>query len=218
MAPGRGRSARILPTPTFPNYLGEYTVKTDVESWAGYGQATWTPDVLEDKLDLTLGLRYTDDERDATRTNDGWAFNSFAPGATDSQMDRVDYTAIADYSWTDDVSTYAKVSTGFRSGGSSRNGLDFNQPFDKEDLISYELGWKSEMLDQRVRVNGATYFMQVNDIILDYLPDPVTDPAVRRILQLRRCGCLRSGDRCGCGDHRPVSRGLQFLLPELRVQ
>ncbi len=91
-------------------------------------------------------------------------------------MDRVDYTAIADYSWTDNVSTYAKVSTGFRSGGSSRNGLDFNQPFDKEDLISYELGWKSEMLDQRVRVNGATYFMQVNDIILDYLPDPILTP------------------------------------------
>jgi iron complex outermembrane receptor protein len=161
---------------TFPNYLGEYTVKTDVESWAGYGQGTWTPNVLEDKLDLTLGLRYTDDERDATRTNDGWVFNSFAPGATDSQMDRVDYTAIADYSWTDNVSTYAKISTGFRSGGSSRNGLDFNQPFDKEDLISYELGWKSEMLDQRVRVNGATYFMQVNDIILDYLPDPILTP------------------------------------------
>ena len=40
-------------------------------------------------------------------------------------------------------------------------------------MISYELGWKSEMLDQRLRVNGATYFMQVNDIILDYLPDPV---------------------------------------------
>jgi iron complex outermembrane receptor protein len=161
---------------TFPNYLGEFTVKTDVESWAGYGQATWTPDVLEDNLDLTLGLRYTDDERDATRTNDGWVFNSFQPGASDSQLDRVDYTAIADYSWTDAVSTYGKVSTGFRSGGSSRLGLDFNQPFDKEDVISYELGWKSEMLDQRLRVNGATYFMQVSDIILDYLPDPVNNP------------------------------------------
>ena len=161
---------------TLPTYLGEYAVKTDVESWAAYGQGTWTPDVLQDKLDLTLGLRYTDDERDATRTNDGWFFNSFAPGATDSQMDRVDYTVISDYSWTDDVSTYAKVSTGFRSGGSSRNGLDFNQPFDKEDLTSYELGWKSEMLDQRLRINGATYFMQISDIILDYLPDPVLNP------------------------------------------
>ena len=43
-----------------------------------------------------------------------------------------------------------------KGGGSSRNGLDFNQPFDKEDLTSYELGWKSEMLDQRLRINGAS--------------------------------------------------------------
>ncbi len=161
---------------TLPNYLGEYVVKTDVESWAGYGQATYTPNILEDKLDLTLGLRYTDDEREAVRTNDGWVFNSYGPGATESQMDRVDYTAIADYSWTDNFSTYAKFATGFRSGGSSRNSLDFNQAFDKEDVDSYELGWKSEMLDQRVRVNGAAYYMTVNDIILDYLPDPVNNP------------------------------------------
>jgi len=161
---------------TYPNYLGEYAVNTDVESWAGYGQATWTPDVLEDKLDLTLGLRYTDDDRSAGRTNDGWYANSFFPGKTDSQKDKIDYTAVADYNWTDEFSTYAKVSTGFRSGGSSRNGLDFNQPFDSEELTSYELGWKSEMLEQRLRVNGAAYYMQNTDIILDYLPDPVNSP------------------------------------------
>jgi iron complex outermembrane receptor protein len=161
---------------TLPNYLGEYEVSTDVESWSGYGQATYTPNILEDKLDLTLGLRYTDDQREASRTNDGWYTNSYAPGATDSSENRVDYTAISDYNWTDELSTYAKVSTGFRSGGSSRNGVDFNTPFDSEDLVAYELGWKSEWLDQRVRLNGATYFQQVSDIILDYLPDPADNP------------------------------------------
>lgn len=161
---------------TLPNYLGEYKVSTDVESWAGYGQATYTPDVLNDQLDLTLGLRYTDDQREASRSNDGWYANSYAPGRTDSSKDRFDYTAIADYNWTDQVSTYLKTSTGFRSGGSSRNGVDFNVPFDSEDLTAYELGWKSEWLDQRVRLNGATYYQQISDIILDYLPDPVLNP------------------------------------------
>lgn len=160
----------------FPQYLGEYAVDTDVESWAAFGQATWTPDVLDDRLDLTLGLRYSDDDRDATRTNDGLLWNSFGPGKSDHEKDRVDYTVVADYNWTDDISTYAKVSTGFRSGGSSRNGLDFNKSFDNEDLTSYELGWKTELLEQRVRVNGAAFYMEVNDIILDYLPDPVNNP------------------------------------------
>ncbi len=102
---------------------------------------------------------------------------------TDAQKDKVDYTAIADYNWTDDFSTYAKVATGFRSGGSSRNGLDFNQPFDSEELTSYELGWKSEMLEQRLRVNGAAYYMQNTDIILDYLPDPGEQSAVCGVVQ-----------------------------------
>ncbi len=160
----------------FPTYLGEYAVDTDVESWAAFGQATWTPNMLEDRLDLTLGFRYTDDDRDAQRTNDGWYANSFAPGKTDSQKDKVDYTAVADYNWTDDISTYAKISTGFRSGGSSRNGVDFNKPFDNEDLTSYELGWKSEWMDQRLRINGAAFYTEVDDIILDYLPFPASAP------------------------------------------
>jgi iron complex outermembrane receptor protein len=165
------------PTGFFPLYLGEYAVDTDVESWAAYGQTTWTPNVLDDDLDLTLGLRYTDDDRDAKRTNDGLLWNPFGPGATDAEKDKVDYTVIVDYNWSDDVSTYAKVSTGFRAGGSSRNGLDFNNSFDNEDLTSYELGWKSELLEQRLRVNGAAFYMEVDDIILDYLPDPVSHPS-----------------------------------------
>ncbi|MFT4518341.1 MAG: iron complex outermembrane receptor protein [Halioglobus sp.] len=161
---------------TFPNFLGEYAVETDVESWAAFGQATYTPAILDDKLDLTVGLRYTDDDRSAQRTYDAWPFNSFGPGATSSQKEKVDYTAIADYSITDDISTYAKVSTGFRSGGSSRNGADFSKPFGNEDLVSVELGWKSEFADQRVRLNGAIFYMEVSDIILDFLPDPINTP------------------------------------------
>ncbi len=161
---------------TFPTFLGEYVVETDVESWALFGQTTWTPDILDDRLDLTLGLRYTEDDRDATRTFDSWPFNSFFPGASGSEEEVVDYTLIADYDISNDVSTYAKVSTGFRSGGSSRNALDFNQAFEKEDLISYELGVKSELMDRRLRLNSAVFYMQVDDIILDYLPDPVNNP------------------------------------------
>ena len=151
-------------------------MKTDIESWAAFGQSTWTPNILDDRLDLTLGLRYTDDKRDAKRTNDGLLWNSYGPGASSSDKDKVDYTAVADYSWNDNLSTYVKVATGFRSGGSSRNGLDFNQAFDQETVLSYELGWKSQLMDNHLRLNAAAFYMEVDDIILDYLPDPVNNP------------------------------------------
>jgi iron complex outermembrane recepter protein len=163
-------------TAFFPVYLGEYAVDTDVTSWSAFGQATWNPGIMGDRLDLTLGLRYTDDDREAVRSNDGLLWNSFGPGVSKSNLDNVDYTAVANYRWTDDVSTYFKVSTGFRSGGSSRNGINFNNAFDDETLISYELGWKSELLNRRLRLNGAVFHMEIEDIILDYLPDPVNSP------------------------------------------
>ena len=158
----------------FPAYLGTYTVKSDVESWAAFGQATYT---INDRVEITAGLRYTDDDRESSRTNDGWIFNAFPPGATDSQDERVDYTLIADFNIADNASVYIKTGTGFRSGGSSRNGGDFNSSFGKEELVSYELGWKAEFAD-RFRVNGAVFYMENDDIILDYLPDPVNAPSL----------------------------------------
>jgi iron complex outermembrane receptor protein len=157
----------------FPAFLGEYTVESNVESWAAFGQATYS---VTDTIEITAGLRYTDDERDSARTNDGWIFNSFAPGATDSQDEKVDYTLVADFTISDNASVYIKTGTGFRSGGSSRNGSDFNTSFDTEELVSYELGWKMEFAD-RIRLNGALFYMEIDDIILDYLPDPVNAPS-----------------------------------------
>ncbi len=161
---------------TFPLYLGEYTMTSDVESTAVYGQGTYTPEILEDRLDVTVGLRYTKDERNSERSNDGWAFNSFSPGATDSDLNETDWSLVVDYRWSDNFSTYAKAATAFRSGGSSRNSLNYNAGFDKETLISYELGWKSELADRRIRLNGAIFQMNIDDIILDYLPDPANNP------------------------------------------
>lgn len=160
----------------FPLYLGQYTMESDIESTAIFGQVTWTPAAMDEKLDLTLGLRQTEDERETSRVNDGWAFNSFAPGATKSDTNKTDWSVIADYSWTENFSTYAKATSAFRSGGAGRNSLDYNRGFDEETLISYELGWKAELADRRIRFNGAIFQMNIDDIILDYLPDPVNNP------------------------------------------
>ncbi len=162
----------------FPVYLGEFKVSSDVESVSAYGQSTWTPNILQDRLDLTAGLRYTDDDREAKRTNDGLLWNSFPPGQNGEDLNHLDWLASIDYRWTDSVSTYFKVSTGFRSGGSSPRALDFSQTFDEETMVSYELGMKSELANGRVRLNAAFFRMDIDDTILDYLPDPVNAPSI----------------------------------------
>jgi iron complex outermembrane receptor protein len=76
------------------------------------------------------------------------------------------YTAGLDYKPTEDVLLYLKTSKGFRSGGQNLRApsLVAFQPFDPEVAYNYELGFKGEFLDRRVRVNLAAYQTDVNDI------------------------------------------------------
>ncbi|MBA6414248.1 TonB-dependent receptor [Parahaliea sp. F7430] len=168
----------VLDPMFYPAYLGEFTVDSEVESYAIYGQATWTPDILDDRLDVTFGARYTEDDRSASRTTDALLWGTLNPGSNSSSLDQDDWKLNLNYSWTDSVSTYATVATAFRSGGSSPKALDFSETFDQETLVSYELGVKSELLDNRVRLNAAVFQTNIDDVILDYLPDPVRAPNI----------------------------------------
>ncbi|MGV7120367.1 TonB-dependent receptor domain-containing protein [Sphingopyxis sp. 550A] len=50
--------------------------------------------------------------------------------------------------------TYVRASTGYKAGGFNARAAD-NNGFDPEDLTSYEIGFKSELFDRRLRFNVA---------------------------------------------------------------
>ncbi len=155
------------------NNLGIHTIETSLESKAIYGQFTYTPTVLDSRLSFTLGLRYTEDERDATRGVDpANPTIQFPPGANSLSYERTDYTAVVDFDFSDNISAYARIATGYRAGGSGERTLDFSQTFDEEDNISYELGLKSEMFDRRVRVNAALFATNYDNYILTISGQP----------------------------------------------
>ncbi|MBS0578111.1 MAG: TonB-dependent receptor [Proteobacteria bacterium] len=56
---------------------------------------------------------------------------------------------------------YATWSTGFRPGGINRS-PDF-APYSPDSLTNYELGWKTEWLDQHLRLNGALFLERWKD-------------------------------------------------------
>jgi len=62
---------------------------------------------------------------------------------------------------------YATYSEGFRPGGVNRND---GSPYDADYLKNYELGWKTTWSDGRVRVNGAIFHEEWDDIQYGYLP------------------------------------------------
>ena len=65
------------------------------------------------------------------------------------------------YKATDDVMVYGTFSRGFRPGGINRRGT--LPPYKPDFLTTYEFGWKTSWLDDRVRFNGAAFHQVWND-------------------------------------------------------
>jgi outer membrane receptor protein involved in Fe transport len=119
-------------------------------AWAAFGQAAYQ---VTPQLKVTGGLRYTDDKKTMT------VVGSTAPEVSASDS-KVSWDLSAFYGVTDDFSLYARAAHGFR--GPTIQGRDvvfFSPPSvaKSETIQSYEVGFKSELLDRRVRLNGAAF-------------------------------------------------------------
>ena len=146
-------------------------------TYAAFGQATWH---VTDKLNLTGGIRYTDEAKDYTyvRVNRDGSDNLIV-GALNGITGHyagthVDYRADIDYQWTPDFMTYAEFSTGFKGGGiNPRPFVPAQvQPFGPETVDAYEVGFKSQWLDRHVQLNAAAFYNKYNDIQLTLLSCP----------------------------------------------
>ena len=77
-----------------------------------------------------------------------------------------DYEVALNMSWSDNVSTFIKGVTGYRAGGFNArapNAETFRRGIEPETIKSYELGIKSEWLNQRVRFNATAFLMEYKD-------------------------------------------------------
>lgn len=134
----------------------------DNESKAAFGQFTYRP---TDDYYLTLGLRYTEDEKsltildsdprvDGTRKFDeDWS--KFTPAFT------------VGYQPSDDLNVYLKYAEGYNAGvyaiPTDPNAADI-QPADEEELNSWELGLKSMWFDNSLRLNAAAFFSDADNL------------------------------------------------------
>ncbi len=135
------------------------------DNWAVYGQASY---YLSEKLRVTAGLRYTDEEKSLSKTEQNIGFipgNNLGLIKAKDNWSRVSPMASVSYDWTADIMTYLRISSGYQSGGLNvrdQNPVSFQRGYDEETMISYELGLKSNLGD-RVRLNGALWFSDYKD-------------------------------------------------------
>jgi outer membrane receptor protein involved in Fe transport len=73
------------------------------------------------------------------------------------------------YKFTPDVLVYATYSKGFRPGGANRVGGNTYAP---DYLQNYEIGWKTQWFDHRLRWNGALFWEDWKNLQFAYLVPP----------------------------------------------
>lgn len=150
-----GTAFTILNPPVSSAPFPDRASVVSAESRALFGQATWTPPVLDDRLHLTAGLRYTEDEKNGSLI----ALRGRPPAtplAFVFESDRFDPLAIVAFDVSPDVNTYLRYSTAYRAGGANSRSATF-RPFEDEEVESWEAGVKADLFDRRARVNLAAY-------------------------------------------------------------
>lgn len=145
------------------------------DSYAAFGQATVH---LGEKFDVTVGARYTRDEKRAVQSG---TTTDAAPliAAPFSVSNSAVYTSfdprlVLTYKVSSDVNVYASYSTGFKSGGFQYvpfAAAQANVLFAPEEITTYEIGFKSEFMDRRVRFNLAAFHYDYTDLQVSRIVD-----------------------------------------------
>lgn len=139
--------------------------RIDTKSYAVFGEATYR---LLPTVRLTLGGRINRDEKRFRFTGVRPFSGVFIVPPTDVSDDWTSFTprAILDWRPVDSAMVYASVSRGFKAGGfNGRPDAAIGvTPYEPETLTTYEVGFKAELLDRRLRINAAAFTSDYNDI------------------------------------------------------
>jgi len=153
------------------------------DTYSAFGQATWN---VSEAVRLTLGARYTLEEKDAERslTIYDTSGGGLTPAGIEAQLvmgavfgvenhavkddrreESVTGTLIAEWDATEDLMLYASVSNGFKAGGfDARAGRADDFEYEEETVINYEIGTKTELLGGRAQLNTAIFYTDYKDL------------------------------------------------------
>jgi iron complex outermembrane recepter protein len=138
--------------------------EVQTESAAVFGEFSYE---ITDTTKLTVGVRYTEDELDLSGQTQFANGAVSAPAYEDSSdFEETTYRVVLDHNLTEDVLLYGSYSTGYKAGVynlvvTSGVPADALPP---ETVDAFELGFKSDLADGTLRLNGATFYYEYENL------------------------------------------------------
>jgi iron complex outermembrane recepter protein len=184
-------------TKTFPGIHVRNLEDQDNYSISGFAQ---TYIDLTDKLRLQAGIRYTHEQtkmlasaanswamKTGVTTFEGtepdgtpnFSFGTVAPPRGVKSWNNVGWKLGLDYHITDDLMVYGYWARGFKSGGFTGRiaiAQDIG-PYDPEHVDTFEVGFKADLFDRRLRWNSALFYTNYRDMqlaVIGFAVDPKT--------------------------------------------
>ena len=169
-------SGLVVETEAFSSFgfvdVANNIVSYDNKTWAVFGQGSYD---LTDRVTLTAGVRHTDDEKDFSVLQQAqlWA-DLLLPVPADINVNdsQASWEVSVNYAMTDQSSVYGRVSNGFRAQTIQGRDVAFGENptvAKPETITSYEVGYKADLANDRLRVNLGVFSYQVDDMQLSII-------------------------------------------------
>lgn len=138
------------------------------DEWALFGQVAAD---VSPRLELSAGLRYTDYST-SQETNYTFGFGDtpptlpFASGRQELSEDSVDYQVALNFDVSEAHFLYWLISRGHTSGG-----INIFPPYriyDEMEVVNYEFGWKSNLMDEQIRTQISAYLQNFDNYQVNF--------------------------------------------------
>jgi iron complex outermembrane recepter protein len=143
-----------------------------VKSYSGYAQGTWA---VGDASHITAGIRYTSDEREFSGTDSFTGIGLVVPSSAPPKVTQEEPTwrLSFDHRFSEEWLVFASYNRGFKSG--LYNMVNLAQPAVESEIVdAYEIGFKSDLMDDRLRLNGAAFFYDYQDLQIQIINAGIT--------------------------------------------
>ena len=152
------------------NQTGYVIQEQETTAWAVFSSVDYN---LTDKTSMTVGLRYSNDDKNYNNERTQSPLPSFlnppayASGAVQTDDSHVSWDVSISHKYSDDINLYARVADTFRAPSiQGRSLFAFDEGIsvaDSETIISYEAGIKSDILDNMGRINASVFYYTMDN-------------------------------------------------------